>query len=280
MYTIRKRKYSLKKQPVARKNTFKLRGGSHLQNQAIVSKNIQSSHPGIVAPVVDLVSGVASNVASTAVSGAGSFLGVNLSNKESVNNALKKQIAVLSDPETKENLKKLLGEGAKVVALGLESSQPAIEKFIQTTTKAVSNSAEKMGDAVINVGLNTLGGIPVVGAAIGAVRSLDKAVKAGQSVLNAGTEVIAASGDAVNQITQNIEHAKSKVNSMNFDVQKQLQDKIRAKTAILQKVGGSIAEFHDTTLNPEKFIPQTNTSLRNKKTILRKRFTKRFRKQY
>jgi hypothetical protein len=130
------------------------------------------------------------------------------------------------------------------------------------------------------VGLNTLGGIPVVGAAIGAVRSLDKAVKAAQSVLNAGNEVVAASGDAVNQITQNIEHAKSKVNSMNFDVQKQLQDKIRAKTAILQKVGGSIAEFHDTTLNPEKFIPQTNTSLRNKKTILRKRFTKRFRKQY
>lgn len=275
MYTIRKRKYSSKKQAIKRKNTIKLRGGQLLKNQELVSENIQSKHPGVVAPVVDLVSGIANNLASTAVSGASSFLGVNLNSKESVNNALKKQIAIFSDPETKENLKKLLQEGSKVVALGLESSEPAINKFIEKTTKAVGTSAEKIGDAVISVGLNTLGAIPVVGSVVGAVRAVDKAVKAGQSVLNAGNEVIAASGDAVNQVTRNIEDAKSRIKDMDFDLQKQLQDKIKDKTAILQKVGGSIAEFHDTTLNPEKFIPQTNTSLKNRRNILRKTLTRR-----
>ena len=172
-------------------------------------------------------------------------------------------------------MKKLLGEGAKVVALGLDSSRPAINKFVETTTNAFEKSATKMGSAAVNIGLNTLEEIPGVGVVIGTIRSLDKAVKAAQSVVNAGNEVVAASGDAVNQVTQNIENAKSKMNVM--DLQKQLQDKIRDKTEILKKVGGSIAEFRDTTLNPEKFITNPSISLKNKNTILRKRLTRKFR---
>jgi hypothetical protein len=274
MYPTRKRRHTFK-----RKNSRKLRGGQ-AEKQEQLSEEIQSEHPGLVGPAVNLVSSTANNVASAAITGASDLLGVNLASTESVNNALEKEIKVLSDPETKEHIQEVIGEGAQVLATGLEAAQPAINQLVETTTEAVEKSAEKIGNAGINIALNTLEEIPMLGVLVGTIRSVDKAIAAGQSVVNAGSEIITAESDAVNQITQNIEAATKKfvpelpstddlkdkilsklpevpkIPDVKGDLTKKMTDKINEKTKILNKVGGSIAEFHESTLNPDKLLLQ------------------------
>jgi len=274
MYPTRKRRHTFK-----RKNSRKLRGGQAAKQEQL-SEEIQAEHPGIVGPAVNLVSGTANNVASAAITGASNLLGVNLASKDSVNNALEKEIKILSDPETKEHIQEVIGEGAQVLATGLEAAQPAINQLVETTSEAVEKSAEKIGNAGINIALNTLEEVPMLGVLVGTIRSFDKAISAGQSVVNAGSEIITAESDAVNQITQNIAEATKKfvpelpntddlkdkmlsklpevpkIPDVKGELEKKMKDKVNEKTKILNNVGGSIAEFHDSTLNPNKLLSQ------------------------
>jgi hypothetical protein len=291
MYPSRKRNNYFK-----RKQSRKIRGGQEAKQEQL-AEEIQGEHPGLVGPAVNLVSSTANNVASAAITGASNLLGVNLASTDSVNNALEKEIKVLSDPETKEHIQEVIGEGAQVLATGLEAAQPAINQLVETTTEAVEKSAEKIGNAGINIALNTLEEIPMLGVLVGTIRSVDKAIAAGQSVINAGSEIVTASGDAVNQVTQNIENASqkivpdapeipntddlkaqalSKLPDVKGDLTKKMTDKVKEKTQILNKVGGSIAEFHDSTLNPEKFLSQYGgKSRRYRKHNSKNRLSKR-----
>jgi hypothetical protein len=297
MYPSRKRNNYFK-----RKQSRKIRGGQAAKQEQL-AEEIQGEHPGLVGPAVNLVSSTANNVASAAITGASNLLGVNLASTDSVNNALEKEIKVLSDPETKEHIQEVIGEGAQVLATGLEAAQPAINQLVETTTEAVEKSAEKIGNAGINIALNTLEEIPMLGVLVGTIRSVDKAIAAGQSVVNAGSEIITAEGDAINQITQNIEDATKKfapkvpelpstddltksvlsklpevpkMPDVKGDLTKKMTDKVKEKTQILNKVGGSIAEFHDSTLNPEKFLSQYGgKSRRYRKHNSKNRLSKR-----
>jgi len=254
MYPSRKYKNTLK-----RKYSIKLKGGQPQQkqkekrekielpndevNQEKLAEEIAQKHPGIVGPALNLAGNMANNVASQGIKGASLLLGVNLENKDAVNNSLEKLKKTLSDPETLSNIKQVVGDGAKVFAASIEASKPAISKLVSTTTDAISKSSEKIGNAGVNIVMNTLEEIPGVGIIVGTARSADKAGQAVQSLFNAGSEIVAASGDAVNQIARNM-----------ADVKKSLQKTMEEKTSISKQLGGSIAEFHNSTLNPEKFI--------------------------
>lgn len=287
MYPTRKRNNYFK-----RKQSRRLRGGQSAKQEEL-AEEIKDDHPGLVGPAVNLVSSTANNVASAAITGASSLLGVNLASKDSVNNALEKEIKILSDPETKEHIQEVVGEGAEILATSLEAAQPAINQMLETTTEAVEKSAEKIGNAGINIALNTLEEIPMLGVLVGTIRSVDKAIAAGQSVVNAGSEIVTASGDAVNQVTHNIEDATKKfipalpstdisvlpeVPDVKGDLEKKMKDKVTEKTKILNKVGGSIAEFKDSTLNPEKLLSQYGgkTRRRRRKYNFRKTSSKKY----
>jgi hypothetical protein len=280
MYPTRKRNNYFK-----RKQSRRLRGGQTAKQEEL-AEEIKDDHPGLVGPAVNLVGSTANNVASAAITGASSLLGVNLASKDSVNNALEKEIKILSDPETKEHIQEVVGEGAEILATSLEAAQPAINQMLETTTEAVEKSAEKIGNAGINIALNTLEEIPMLGVLVGTIRSVDKAIAAGQSVVNAGSEIVTASGDAVNQVTHNIEDATKKfipalpntddlknnllskipeVPDVKGDLEKKMKDKVTEKTKILNKVGGSIAEFHDSTLNPDKLLSQYGGKTRRRR---------------
>ena len=287
MYPTRKRNNYFK-----RKQSRRLRGGQSAKQEEL-AEEIKDDHPGLVGPAVNLVGSTANNVASAAITGASSLLGVNLASKDSVNNALEKEIKILSDPETKEHIQEVVGEGAEILATSLEAAQPAINQMLETTTEAVEKSAEKIGNAGINIALNTLEEIPMLGVLVGTIRSVDKAIAAGQSVVNAGSEIVTASGDAVNQVTHNIEDATKKfipalpstdisvlpeVPDVKGDLEKKMKDKVTEKTKILNKVGGSIAEFKDSTLNPEKLLSQYGgkTRRRRRKYNFRKTSSKKY----
>ena len=270
---------------IYRRKSRKLKGGEKKEtlhkeakvDQEELSKEIKNAHTGIVGPATKLIGNVANNIASKAISGASSLLNIDLANKEDINDALEKQVKILSDPKTRENIGEVIGEGAEVLAESLKASQPAINQLFKTTTEAVEKSGTKIGKAAVNIIANTLEEIPMVGILVGTIRSVDKAIEAAQSIVNAGSEIVVASGDAVNQVTQNITEVTKNLNkkvpileiptSIN-DVQNKLkvQDaikdakgKMKEKMDLLKKVGGSISYFHDSTLNPGKFIKTAGT---------------------
>jgi len=302
--------YSSKKQQHNKKRTTrKFKGGQ-------VSNEIKATHPGLIGPAMNFISNTTSTLASNAISRANNLLGFDITNKSSINDEFKKATEILSDAQMRENIKNVISEGAQTLAIGLEAAKPAINQFVETTTEAVEKSASKIGKAGVSIALNTLEEIPVAGIVVGTIRSLDKAAQAAQSVFNAGSEIITASGDAANQIAKNIENAShlnmlpqipnqipnisnqmpnianqipnisnqmpnianqfQNITSKIPDIQKQMQNKLREKTNILNKVGGSIAEFHDSTLNPDRFlIKNGGKTRRNNKKKIQKYMTRR-----
>jgi hypothetical protein len=287
MYTIRKRKYSLKKKSTKRKNTMKYRGGqyqeqgpsqyqdqekdaSQYQDQEEHSNEEENNHPGIIRPAFKAVKNLANKAASLTFSGINSLTGVNIENTESTNNALENAYKTLSDPETKENISRVVGEGAQVAAIALEAASPAINKFMEKTTDAVEKSVEKVGKAMVNIAMNTAEEIPGAGVIIGTVRSLDKGAQAAQSVLNAFSDTATNAGDTANEIKRKYKEAQEQLHGLsNMDLETQMQNKIKERTNIQNYVGGSITEFQDTTLNPEKFKTKINNITKRKKTLFR-----------
>lgn len=227
MYTNKKSKYT-------KKNATKKRGGAH---------------PGFLGPATNLVKNTASSMASKAISGASNFLGVDITNKDQVNSALEREISVLSDPKIREKMQEVIRKEAEVLAAGLQASQPAINQLVNTTTEAIEKSANKIGNAGVNIALNTLEEIPMLGILVGTIRSLDKAVQAAESVVDAGSEIVASSGDALGEVAKNINDSS-------------LNKQIKEKSQLLNKVGGSIADFHDSTLNPRKIISKNKNKTR------------------
>jgi len=281
--------HSSKKQRHNKKRTTRKFKGGQVYNE------IKASHPGVVGPAMNIISNTTSTLASNAISSANNLLGFDITNKNSINDEFKKGANILSDPQMRENIKNVISKGAQTLAIGLEAAQPAINQFVETTTEALEKSGSKIGKAGVNIALNTLEEIPVAGVVVGTVRSLDKAVQAAQAIFNAGSEIITASGDAANQIAKNIENTSNlptlpqipnqipnisnqfqNITSKIPDIQKQMQNKLREKTNILNKVGGSIAEFHDSTLNPDRFLIQNGgKTRRNNKRKIQKCMTRR-----
>jgi len=259
--------YSRRKPKLIKKKTItsKFRGGQAVNNHV---------HPGLVGPAMKLISNATNKVASTATSSASKLLDVDLASKADVNGALKKELTILSDPQTRENIKKVVSEGAQTFAIGLNAAQPAINQLLKTTTDAIEKTGSKVGKAGVDIAMNTLEEIPGVGVVIGTIRSLDKAAQAAQSVADAGSEIITATGDTFNQVAKNIENAgKNRIpnvldfnKNMNIDLNKNLQDTFKKNTNIQKMVGGSISQFHDSTLNPEKFLLQTDGKNTNTNT--------------
>ena len=289
MHTTRKRKYSLKKKSTKRKNTTKYRGGQHqeqgpsqyqekdasqYQDQEEEgeehSKEEENNHPGIIRPAFKAAKNLANKAAELAFSGINSLTGVDVENTESTNNALENAYKTLSDPETKENISRVVGEGAQVAAIALEAASPAINKFMEKTTDAVEKTANRVGEAAVSVAFNTAASVPGIGALVGAVRSADKGAQAVQSVFNAFYDTTTAAGDTANEIKHKYIEAKEQLNGLsNMDLKTQMQNKINERTNIQNYVGGSITEFQDTTLNPEKFKTKINNVTKRKKTYFR-----------
>ena len=242
MHTSKKYRHNKKKYI-----TSKLRGGQ-----------AQTTHPGFIGPALNLVSNVASGVSSAAITGASKLMGVDLTNKDEVNSALQKEIKILSDPETRENIKKVIGEGAQTLAVGLEAAKPAINKFVETTTEAIEKSAKKIGDASVSVALNTLEEIPMVGVLVGTIRSADKATQAAQSIFNAGSEIVAASGDVVGQVTKSINNKTNTIaptfSSMKEGLGSSIKDRLGPSiSSMKERLGPSISSMTGELTN--KFGP-------------------------
>ena len=165
----------------------------------IISDRIEAKHPGIIGPASAYATELGNNLASR------------IPFTDNIKSTLNGILQTLKDPEMRQNIRNIVGEGATTLAIGLEASQPAIDKVFSSIVDAIEKSTEKIANASISVFMNTAEEVPGIGIFIGTIRSLDTIVKTIQSLVNAGSEVIIANADAVSEITERIQQIKSQL---------------------------------------------------------------------
>jgi hypothetical protein len=159
-----------------------------------IEKNVEAGHPGLSPAIKNAfgaVTGAAEQAAIYALEKLSSFLGTDLTNKDSVNEKLEEIKQIVSDPKIQEKL--------MVIAV---AAKPALQKFMEEVVKAVTESTKDIGEGAVKVIFNTLEEIPGIGILIGTARSMDTIARAAQSVVNTFAEVTTSASDAINETKQ------------------------------------------------------------------------------
>jgi len=250
-----------------------------------IEKNVEAGHPGLSPAIKNAfgaVTGAAEQAAIYVLEKISSFLGTDLTNKDSVNEKLEEIKQIVSDPEIRQKLM-LIAVAAK----------PALQKFTEEIVEAVTKSADKIGQGAVKVILNTLEEIPGVGVLIGTARSADTIAQTVQSVGNTFAEVTMSASDALNETKQNmvnimntkipsipsykvpsiptmpsykIPAAPKSLRELHSSVTGGRRRLTKKKSRILKQIRKSIKKFHDTTYVPNAYLRKR--SRKHKRVIL------------
>lgn len=168
------------------------------------------------APILQKMSELAEGVALKTIENIGMLLGVDLSNPQDVNGNLDKIKLALSNPETKEKIRSIVGQMSEILVVALEAASPFIEPLMNKTFEVGTDALSQMGESGVKIALNTAEEIPGVGVLIGTIRSLSSAMEAFLAGVNAGDEVITSSSDSINAAVRNFKQIMNdKQNSLN-----------------------------------------------------------------
>lgn len=209
---MKKRKYN---------STFKYMGGN-LNNNTETSNEllneVKKEHEFNLSasPILQKTSELAQGIALKTVENIGMLLGIDLSNPQDINGNLDKIKIALSDPETKEKIRAIIGQISEILGVAIEAASPFIEPLMNKTFEVGTEALSKMGESGVKIALNTAEEIPGVGVLIGTIRSLSNAMEAFLAGVNAGDEVITSSSDSINAAVRNFKQImKDKQNSLN-----------------------------------------------------------------
>ena len=182
----------------------------------------------------DLVEGVTVN----AIDNTAELLGVDLKNTEETNKKLDEMKATISDPETQEKAKEVIGETAKLGAVAVEASKPFLDPLVDTINDESEKLLSKLGESSVKVLLNTAEEIPGVGVVIGTARSVSNIGEAIAASANTGSELVTATSDTINAATKNFKQL--------IDEKKNIEDRTNA----------SINQFENPVNVPESKVPK------------------------
>ena len=182
----------------------------------------------------DLVQGVTAN----ALNNTAELVGVDLTNTEETNKKLDEMKATISDPETQEKAKELIGETAKVGAVAVEAAKPFLDPLVDTISDKSEKLLSKLGESSVKIMLNTAEEIPGVGVVIGTARSASNIGEAIAASANTGSELVTATSDTVNAATKNFEQI--------MDEKKNVEDRTNT----------SINQFENPVNVPESKVPK------------------------
>lgn len=277
-----------------RNGTRRLKGGAEINDeysipdlkkldsvlQEYIKEKRDKAHPGIypvissaVTKVKDYVTPYLMDVADKAIDLVSSKTGIDPTNKTQVSEKLQAVINNMNDPIIQEKTKEAIAAAAKNVAVAIKASEPALTQLSKTTADTLSDTASKVGKSGVRVALEILEEIPIAGSALGFVTMIDNITKAGQSLVNANSKIAEASGEAWSEAAENYkenkdkyikeleEQEKEKMTGGEYRMkEKEINNNMNLSNTILNKVGGSIEEFNNTTMQPYTIL---NNKTRN-----------------
>jgi hypothetical protein len=263
------------------------------KNLEKINEEVIASHPGLNEKVSETVSKVGENLQGVAINTLdyiGDNFGVDITNTEDVERKIKGFNEVLSDPDIKRELNKTATAAGEYATIVAKASEPAVKEFAGIVEKSIAKASSEIGEDLANIAMNTLEAIPGPGAFIGLVRDIDKGTQAVESAFAAASDISIAATDAIQKTSKNIENIKNNIdnpnlnntslnNSLNNSVNNSLNTKLnnnnvnnlkgggslkrriinykrtmKRKNDMMKKIGGSIQEFHNSTLFPNKIL--------------------------
>lgn len=120
----------------------------------------------------------------------------------------------LNDPQFVNDIANTARNMSENATRILKAADPSINKFIDQTAKIGTEVGSKVGDSAVSIALNTAEAIPGVGAAIGLVRDVDKAVVAGEAIVEAGLETAGAAAEAISDTEQALNEKQQEVSDI------------------------------------------------------------------
>jgi hypothetical protein len=142
---------------------------------------------------------------------------------QAAENVLEAANEKLNNPEFVHDVAEAAKNVSNTAATMLEAASPALNKAIDKASVIGTKVASKVGEATVNVALNTAQAIPGPGAVIGLVRDIDKFATAGEAVLEAGAESVTTFADTL----KNAEEAIMKKMSETSAVTSRITDNVK-----------------------------------------------------
>jgi hypothetical protein len=110
----------------------------------------------------------------------------------------------LNNPKFVEDVAEAAKNASNTAAKMVEAATPAINQAIDKASVIGTKVASKVGEAAVNVTLNTAQAIPGPGALIGLVRDADKLATAGEAIIEAGAESVTTFADTLKKAEEAI----------------------------------------------------------------------------
>jgi methyl-accepting chemotaxis protein len=131
---------------------------------------------------------------------------------------------------------------AEIGAIAIKAAEPFTKPLIDKTVEAGGEALSKMGEAGVKVILNTAEEIPVLGVAIGTIRSLSNIGEAIVSSVNAGSEVVSSASDTINASVKNFDRL----------IQEKQQIMNRTQASVNEFSGGSFTRKYNKYIKYKK----------------------------
>lgn len=213
---INRRKY---KNKLSKK---KIIGGTNDMNQNVdnilndIDKQNEIEIPEIseipvIGPVIEKTGNLVEGSLSKGLDVLGDSIGVDIDNPQSIGDKLDGIKNAVSDPQNIEKTKEILNDAGKYIEVGIDAAAPIVEKTADKVFPVVAKEADK----AVRAGLNTMVNIAedFAGPIIGIPRTLLSATKAFNASVNAGSELIKGTAEAIQGTQENFDRLSSGVHA-------------------------------------------------------------------
>jgi len=155
----------------------------------------------VVGPVLEKTGDLVEGAAIKGLDVIGNSIGVDIDNPESLGEKLDNIKDALTDPNNVEKAKEILGNAGKFVEVGIEAATPVIEKTADKILPVFTKEADKAVKASLGTVVNLAEDI--AGPFIGIPRTLLSAAEAFNASVNAGSELVKGTAEAIQGTQEN-----------------------------------------------------------------------------
>lgn len=155
----------------------------------------------VVGPVLEKTGSLVEGAAVKGLDVMGDAIGVDIDNPQSISNKLEDIKMAVSNPVNIEKTKEILKNSSKYVELGVDAAAPIIEKTADKIFPVVAKEADKAVKASARTLVNLAE--DVVGPFVGIPRTLLSAAEAFNASVNAGSELVKGTAEAIQGTQEN-----------------------------------------------------------------------------
>lgn len=156
----------------------------------------------VAGPIIKSSGNLIENAAVKGLDVIGDSIGIDIENPESIGEKLDDIKDAVSSPENIEKTKQILANAGEYVGLVVEAASPVIEKTSEKVLPVVMKEADKAIDSIAATGINLLE--DVTGPLIGVPRTLWTAAEAFNASVNAGSQLIKGTAEAIQGTQANL----------------------------------------------------------------------------